>query len=161
MTTLYVLVGVPGSGKTTWIGHQSFDWDTTVVVSTDIFVERYAMSVRKTYNEVFEDYMPTAIGLMAELAQLAFVEGKDVVWDQTSTTINTRAKKLRMAPATYTKIAVVFNTPSPEVHAKMLDRPGKVIPTEVIQDMVARFEMPTVEEGFDKVIIARLLGVEL
>jgi len=161
MTTLYVLVGVPGSGKTTWIGHQSFNWDTTVVVSTDIFVERYAMSVRKTYNEVFEDYMPTAIGLMAELAQLAFVEGKDVVWDQTSTTINTRAKKLRMAPATYTKIAVVFNTPSPEVHAKMLDRPGKVIPTEVIQDMVARFEMPTVEEGFDKVIIARLLGVEL
>ena len=161
MPILYVLVGVPGSGKSTWIGHQTFNWDNTVVVSTDIFVERYAMSVGKTYNEVFEDYMPTAIGLMAESAQLAFAEGKDVVWDQTSTTIKTRARKLRMAPATYIKIAVVFNTPSLTVHAKMLDRPGKVIPTEVIQDMVARFEMPTVEEGFDKVIIARLLGVEL
>lgn len=161
MPILYVLVGVPGSGKSTWIGHQTFNWDNTVVVSTDIFVERYAMSVGKTYNEVFEDYMPTAIGLMAESAQLAFAEGKDVVWDQTSTTIKTRARKLRMAPDTYIKIAVVFNTPSLTVHAKMLDRPGKVIPTEVIQDMVARFEMPTVEEGFDKVIIARLLGVEL
>jgi predicted kinase len=160
MPILYVLVGVPGSGKSTWIGHQTFNWDNTVVVSTDIFVERYAMSVGKTYNEVFEDYMPTAIGLMAESAQLAFAEGKDVVWDQTSTTIKTRARKLRMAPATYIKIAVVFNTPSSTVHAKMLDRPGKVIPPEVIQDMVARFEMPTVEEGFDKVIIARLLGVE-
>lgn len=160
MPILYVLVGVPGSGKSTWIGHQTFNWDNTVIVSTDRFVEQYAMSVGKTYNEVFEDYMPTAIGLMAESAQLAFAEGKDVVWDQTSTTIKTRARKLRMAPATYIKIAVVFNTPTPAVHAKMLDRPGKVIPPEVIQDMVARFEMPTVEEGFDKVIIARLLGVE-
>lgn len=161
MSTLYVLVGVPGSGKSTWIGHQTFNWDNTVIVSTDRFVERYAMSVGKTYNEVFEDYMPTAVGLMAESALLAFAEGKDIIWDQTSTTIKTRAKKLRMTPDTYTKIAVVFNTPSPAVHARMLDRPGKVIPTEIMQDMIARFEMPTVEEGFDKVIIARLLGVEL
>jgi len=161
MSTLYVLVGVPGSGKSTWIGHQTFNWDNTVIISTDRFVERHAMSVGKTYGEVFEEYMPTAVKLMAESALLAFAEGKDVVWDQTSTTVSTRAKKLRMAPDTYTKIAVVFNTPSPAIHARMLDRPGKVIPEEVMQDMIARFEMPTVEEGFDKVIIARLLGVEL
>jgi len=161
MSTLYVLVGVPGSGKSTWIGHQTFNWDNTVIVSTDRFVERYAISVGKTYGEVFEEYMPTAVELMAESALLAFAEDKDVVWDQTSTTIKTRAKKLRMAPDTYTKIAVVFNTPSPAVHARMLDRPGKVIPEEVMQDMIARFEMPTVEEGFDNIIIARLLGVEL
>ena len=161
MPILYVLVGVPGSGKSTWIGHQTFNWDNTVIVSTDRFVEQYAMSVGKTYSEVFEDYMPTAVGLMAESAQLAFAEGKDIVWDQTSTTIKTRARKLRMAPATYIKIAVVFNTPSPAIHARMLDRPGKVIPTEIMKDMISQFEMPTVEEGFDKVIIARLLGVEL
>lgn len=161
MTKLYILVGVPGSGKSTWVGHQTFDWDNTIIVSTDRFVERYAKSVGKTYNEVFKDYMPTAVKLMAESARLAFAEGKDIVWDQTSTTVSTRAKKLRMAPDTYTKIAVVFNTPSPAVHARMLDRPGKSIPTEIMQDMIARFEMPTVEEGFDKVIIARLLGVEL
>ena len=160
MTMLYVLVGVPGSGKTTWIGHQKFDWDKTVIVSTDNFVEQYARSVDKTYNEVFKDYMPTAVNKMAEQARKAFKEGKVVVWDQTSTSVGSRAKKLRMAPEDYTKIAVVFETPRAELHAKFLDRPGKTIPHEVMQSMIDRFEYPTVEEGFDRIIKAKLQGIE-
>lgn len=160
MTMLYVLVGVPGSGKTTWIGHQKFNWDNTVIVSTDNFVEQYARSVGKTYSDVFKEYMPTAINKMAAQARKAFAEGKIVVWDQTSTSVGARAKKLRMAPEDYTKIAVVFETPTPEIHAKFLDRPGKNIPDEVITSMINRFEYPTLEEGFDRIVKAKLQGVE-
>ena len=157
---LYVLVGVPGSGKTTWIGHQKFDWDKTVIVSTDKLVEQYATSFGKTYNEVFKDYMPTAVNKMAAEARKAFSEDKIVVWDQTSTSISTRAKKLRMAPEHYTKIAVVFEVPTPEVHAKFLDRPGKTIPKEVLSSMIDNFVHPTVDEGFDRIIRAKLQGIE-
>jgi len=160
MTILYVLVGVPGSGKSTWIGHQTFDWDTTVIVSTDRHVERYAKSVGQTYNEVFDDYMPTAVGLMATEARDAFENNKIVIWDQTSTSVKTRAKKLRMAPEHYTKIAVVFKTPAAELHVMMLDRPGKNIPDYVLRNMIANFVYPTVDEGFDRIIDAKLLGVE-
>ena len=160
MTILYVLVGVPGSGKSTWIGHQKFDWDTTVIVSTDSHVERYAKSVGQTYNEVFDDYMPTAVGLMATEARDAFENNKIVIWDQTSTSVKTRAKKLRMAPEHYTKIAVVFKTPAAELHAMMLDRPGKNIPDYVLRSMIANFVYPTIDEGFDRIIDAKLLGVE-
>jgi predicted kinase len=160
MSILYVLVGVPGSGKSTWIGHQPFNWDNTVIVSTDRHVERYARSLGKTYSEVFNSYMPTASNLMVSEAQAAFDDGKIVVWDQTSTSITARAKKLRMTPLHYTKIAVVFETPRPHVHAMMLDRPGKNIPAEIIQDMINRFEYPTINEGFDKIIKAKLLGIE-
>jgi len=154
MTTLYVLVGVPGSGKTTWIGRQMFDWTNTVIVSTDHHVEQYARSVGKTYSEVFKDYMTTAVDLMSKTAVDAFKNNKVVIWDQTSTTAKTRAKKLRMAPAHYKKVAVVFKTPNVDTHAKMLDRPGKEIPTEIVKDMIDKFEYPTVEEGFDKIIDA-------
>ena len=154
MTKLYVLVGVPGSGKTTWIGQQMFDWTNTVIVSTDNHVEQYARTVGKTYSEVFKDYMPIALDLMTQTAVDAFKENKVVIWDQTSTTAKTRAKKLRMTPSHYTKIAVVFKTPAPEQHAKMLDRPGKNIPDEIVQDMIDRFEYPSVEEGFDRIINA-------
>lgn len=160
MTTLYVLVGVPGSGKTTWIGHQSFDWDKTVIISTDKYVEQYARSVGKTYSEVFQEYMPTAVEKMAQAAVEAFQDNKIVVWDQTSTSVSTRAKKLRMTPKHYTKIAVVFQTPRKEIHDKFLDRPGKEIPAEVIQDMITKFEYPTVAEGFDKIINAKLRGID-
>jgi predicted kinase len=160
MSTLYVLVGVPGSGKTTWTAHQKFDWEQTVIVSTDKYVEQYARSVGKTYNEVFNDFMPTAIEMMTATARQAFKDGKDVIWDQTSTTVKTRARKLRMAPEHYTKIAVVFDIPKPELHVKFLDRPGKSIPEEVMRDMINKFAYPTIEEGFDRIIKAKLLGVE-
>ena len=160
MTTLYVLVGVPGSGKTTWIGHQSFDWDTTVVVSTDRYVEQYAISMNKTYSEVFQEYMPTAVEKMAQAAVEAFRNNKVVVWDQTSTSVSARAKKLRMTPEHYTKVAVVFETPRKDVHDKFLDRPGKEIPKEVIQDMVTKFVHPTLDEGFDKIIKTKLKGMD-
>lgn len=160
MSTLYVLVGVPGSGKSTWIAHQSFDWDNSVIVSTDNFVEQYARSVGKTYNEVFQEYMPTAVEKMAAQARTAFDKNKIVIWDQTSTTVKTRARKLRMAPKHYKKIAVVFETPPPAIHEKFLDRPGKSIPTEVMRNMINHFEYPTLEEGFDQVIKATLLGIE-
>jgi predicted kinase len=154
MTTLYVLVGVPGSGKTTWIGRQMFDWTNTVIVSTDHHVEQYARSIGKTYSDVFKDYMPTAVDLMAKTAVDAFKNNKVVIWDQTSTTAKTRTRKLRMAPAHYKKVAVVFKTPNADTHAKMLNRPGKEIPTEIVQDMINKFEYPTVEEGFDSIIDA-------
>lgn len=160
MPTLYVLVGVPGSGKTTWIGHQTFDWDKTSIVSTDRYVERYARANGKTYTEVFTDYMPTALEKMVATAVEAFKNNKDVVWDQTSTSVKTRAKKLRMAPPHYKKVAVVFETPRPEVHVKLLDRPGKEIPDEVVQDMINKFEYPTLDEGFDEIINAKLKGIE-
>jgi predicted kinase len=161
MPVLYVLVGVPGAGKSTWIGHQTFNWDKTVIVSTDRHVERYAKSIGKTYNEVFDDYMSTAVDLMTTEARAAFAANKDVVWDQTSTSVKPRAKKLRMVPAHYTKIAVVFKTPPPALHAKMLERPGKTIPVEIIDDMIARFVYPTTDEGFDKIVNATLQGLEL
>lgn len=160
MTTLYVLVGVPGSGKTTWIGHQSFDWDDTVVISTDRYVEQYAIAMNKTYSDVFKEYMPTAVDKMAQAAVDAFKANKVVVWDQTSTSVSTRAKKLRMTPSHYTKIAVVFKTPRKDIHDKFLNRPGKEIPTDVIQDMISNFVYPTLDEGFDKVINARLKGID-
>jgi predicted kinase len=160
MTILYVLVGVPGSGKSTWTGHQSFDWEKTVIVSTDRFVTRHALEVGKSYREVFDDYMPTAVRLMAEQARDAFESNKIVVWDQTSTTVLSRAKKLRMCPDHYTKIAVVLETPKAELHPKFLDRPDKEIPWEVVQGMIDNFEMPTKDEGFDKIIKTKMRGVE-
>jgi len=151
MPKLYVLVGVPGAGKTTWIGHQDFNWDNTELVSTDRFVEQYADVNKKTYNEVFEAYMPTAVKLMAAQVVAARAAGKDIVWDQTSTTVKSRAKKFNMLPE-YEAIAVVFKTPElKELNLRLKSRPGKNIPSHVMVQMIRGFEMPTLSEGFSEI----------
>ena len=146
MPKLYVLVGVPGSGKTTWIKNQ--DWALgLIIVSTDAFVEDYARQQGKTYSEVFDEYMPTAVKLMAEQVTRARDSGHTIIWDQTSTTKASRARKFNMLPDYYA-IAVVFGTPSRiELRRRLDSRPGKEIPQVVIESMIAGFEMPTEEEG--------------
>jgi predicted kinase len=126
-----------------------------VVVSTDDHVERYAQSVGKTYSDVFAQYMPTAIQLMADDVVRARDAGRDIIWDQTSTTVNTRRKKFNMLP-NYRHIAVVFETPPLDVLKKRLaSRPGKVIPDDVVSMMIRNFTPPTVEEGYTEVINVR------
>jgi predicted kinase len=150
MTKCYQLVGVPGSGKSTWIKNQIWALGLTVV-STDAFVEDYARAQGKTYSEVFIEYMPRAVDLMAEQVVFAREHGHTIIWDQTSTTIASRARKFRMLPD-YEHIAVVFKTPEhKELMRRLMNRPGKEIPDHVIASMIASWEEPTEEEGFKEI----------
>lgn len=152
MPKAYILVGVPSSGKSTWIAKQPFDWNNTVIASTDNYVEREAKRQGKTYSEIFKDTMPTAVNHMAKTVVDAVKAKQDIVWDQTSTTRHTRAKKIRMLP-NYEKIAVVFPTPNANELARRLgNRPGKSIPDVVMKNMIDGWEEPTESEGFDKII---------
>jgi predicted kinase len=147
MPKCYQLIGVPGSGKSTWIKNQDWALGLTIV-STDAFVEDYARKEGKTYNEVFKDYMPEAVKLMAEQVVFARKHGHTILWDQTSTTIASRKKKFNMLPG-YEHIAVVFRTPNrDELDVRLSGRPGKHIPKEVVDSMIAGWEEPTLEEGF-------------
>ncbi len=110
-----------------------------------------AKKQNKTYTEVFNDFMPKAVNIMTEHVKLARDAGQDIIWDQTSTTVHTRRKKLVMLPDYYA-IAVVFKTPDSDELAKRLSsRPGKIIPEGVLQSMIGNWEEPTLEEGFKEI----------
>ena len=151
MPKLYMMVGVPGSGKSTWVKNQEFWMKDCAYISTDMWVEMEAERRGVTYSEIFQEYMPKAVELMVNQVELARDKGMDIIWDQTSTTIATRAKKFRMLPEYYA-IAVVFRIPEPEeLQRRLASRPGKVIPSEVLDDMIAKWQEPTLEEGFNEI----------
>jgi predicted kinase len=150
MPNVYVLVGVPGSGKSTWVADQNWGKDC-VYVSTDEYVERFAKRLGKTYNDVFDTVMPRAVKLMARTVVRARNSNRDIIWDQTSTTVKSRLKKFNMLPDYY-HIAVVFKTPdNNELQKRLASRPGKNIPRSVVDSMIKNFEMPTEEEGFKEI----------
>jgi len=123
-------------------------------VSTDQHVEGYAEDQGKTYSEVFAEYMPTAVKQMMINVNFAAALQMDIVWDQTSTTVASRARKFNALPESlnYEHIAVVFGTPDlDELKDRLASRPGKNVPWEVVQGMIDNFEMPTEEEGFKEI----------
>jgi predicted kinase len=152
MPKLYVLVGVPGSGKSTWVSEQDWAGDCAYI-STDKHVNTHAKLVGKTYSEVFTEVMPNAVQMMITEVEIARTAGKDIIWDQTSTTAASRARKFNMLPDYYA-IAVVFGTPEPaELVMRLENRydSGKIIPDSVVQSMIDNWEQPTLEEGFQEI----------
>jgi predicted kinase len=160
MPKCYQLIGVPAAGKSTWYKNQLWlgeDKKNHKYVSTDQHVEGYAKDQGKTYSEVFEEYMPTAVRQMMVNVNMAAAFQLDIVWDQTSTTLASRARKFNALPPStnYEHIAVVFRTPDrDELDVRLSGRPGKHIPKNVIDSMIANWEEPTLEEGFKEIWIA-------
>lgn len=150
MPTLYMLVGVPGSGKSTWVSNQNWTGDCTVV-SSDRFIDDEAARLGKTYNDIFNDYVKIATKLMENHVAVAQANNLNIIWDQTNVSAKSRAKKLAMLP-NYEKIAVVFKTPDEaELTRRLASRPGKSIPDIAMRSMIDNFEMPTEDEGFKEI----------
>jgi predicted kinase len=150
MPTLYILIGVPGSGKSTWIQQQCWA-ENCAIVSTDNYVEAAAAQRGLTYSQVFDAVMPDAIRNMTQQVFQARAQGRDIIWDQTSTTVASRARKFRLLPD-YRAVAVVFATPeSQELARRLASRPGKHIPQRVMHQMIRGWQEPTLAEGFAEI----------
>jgi len=154
MPRCYQMVGVPGSGKSTWIANQAWAQDC-VVVSTDRWIEVFARELNSTYSDVFDLFMPAAVRAMSAEVSRAQQQGRDIIWDQTSVSVFSRAKKFASLP-NYEHVAVVFRTPEQgELARRLAGRPGKTIPDSVLRNMIDSFEEPTEEEGFQEIWYAQ------
>lgn len=154
--TLHMLIGVPCSGKSTWVD-KVVQGPNVYVASTDNLIETHAQLHGKTYSEVFKDAIKDAEKAMYTAVQQAVKDDMSIVWDQTNLNRKARAKKLIMIPDHYIKIAVVFEIPK-DLWQRLEDRnntTGKFIPEGVVQHMINSAEFPLHDEGFDHIINAK------
>lgn len=155
---MYILVGPPGAGKSTWI-EKEFQGECSVI-STDDIIQAVADDAGKTYNEVFSKYIKAAEKLMwQEFDSVVSNNCYPVIIDRTNMSIASRRKFFERLynfhkNHGYQIHAVVFPKPEDKEHQRRLNnRPGKTIPWEAINGMLASFQMPTTEEGFTSVTI--------
>lgn len=153
---LYVLVGLPGSGKSTWTKNFLATADKPfVVVSTDDILERIAKENGSSYNEVINHSYGNAEKEMKRNATEAFHKGISVIWDQTNMGVNKRRKILSQTPKEYRKIAVLFELDEKELYNRLNKRAeetGKVISPKIVEQMKEGYVEPTKAEGFDEII---------
>ena len=150
MPTLYMLIGVPAAGKSTWLEKNKTGG---VIISSDDHIERLAAERGQTYNEAFRDVSGQAMTLMMQDLRAAIKAGEDIYWDQTNTGVKSRAKKLKQVPSNYRKVAVFLKTPDDAEHERRLaSRPGKSIPAHVMKTMKENLQFPTKDEGFNEIV---------
>jgi len=161
--TCYVMVGLPGTGKSTYVSEQLMPTlsDDAFIYSTDRLIEEAAENRGQTYNEAFRDMIGPATQQMEHWLDIYSTwDNVDVVWDQTNTGRKKREKIVRrMKDRGYRMEAICFLHPDPgeiedmkEWRRRLASREGKTIPEHVLENMTENFTVPSIPEGFDRVI---------
>jgi predicted kinase len=149
----YMLIGVPGSGKSTWI-KDNITEDFTIL-STDDYIERKAKEEGKSYNEAFNSNISEAFRVLRREMDKAISEKRNIVWDQTNTDSKSRRAKLNLIPSFYRKVAVVISLPErKELERRLLLRPGKTISNNTLEDMINMFiaTIPNLHDEFEEIL---------
>ncbi len=149
---IVVLVGLPGSGKST-LRKAIFTEDDYVIVSTDDIITEIADHRGETYNDCFKPYIGIAEFVARQQFARAIRQGRSIVWDQTNLTVNKRNRILSQVPRSYLKVGVYVEIDEERRQARLLDRPGKNIPEDVDANMMKSYVRPSViDEDFDEVL---------
>lgn len=157
-----LMVGVSGSGKTTWVNsHKEY-----IACSTDSIIEQLAESMGISYTEAFDyiqnkkkfDYITTKF---FEKIHECILNDKDFVIDRTHLKRNVRfsliseLKTFAMENGKRLELsAVSFELPKNTIFERLKNREkktGKFIPKEVILEQINSFDIPTIDEGFDTI----------
>ena len=147
--TLYITVGLPGSGKSTYV--KNFIKDKEIeYLSSD--------SLRAVYGKSEEDQTvtPLVFGHIKRKVDEFLKDGKNVLVDATSVNRKERSDYIKTAKKYGAKIVViVFKMDRQgliERNKKRGEQGGRVVPDWVIDKMLAKFEEPSYSEGIDVMI---------
>lgn len=144
--TIHVMVGIPGSGKSTYA--KQLEKQGAVRVSLDEIREKLeAETGSKSEPKVFSE----GLKQMKE----ALSQGKDVVCDSTNVYPKKREAYFKIAEQYGAKINAIFiNTDKKECLERNSKREGKAkVPAVAIHTSAKKLIPPTVEEGFNQVIV--------
>ena len=148
-----MLIGPTLSGKSTYITN---NYPHTQVISRDEIVMEVFGS--RDYNLAFKEVDQKEVDrVLAERLKEANDLKTSVIIDMTNMTVKRRMVTLRNFGKDFTRIAVVFPILSDEEYTKRnIDRNAKEnkwIPPFVIKSMIDSYQEPTLEEGYDRIVI--------
>lgn len=153
----HFFVGLPGSGKSFLTEKIIKDNPDIVVLSMDNIIERYAQQENKSYREIWSSYIKIAEKEFNDTLDYAIKNKKDILWDQTNLTSESRAKKLpKLIENGYEIDAVAIELSSNEWMRRVEHREangGKTMPKAVLEDMAKSYQSPTYQEGFSNILV--------
>ena len=145
---LIILVGIPGSGKTTYAKEYVKKYNNTIHLSSDsIRAELYGdESIQGNPGEIFS--------LMQKRAIEALNDGRDVIYDATNITRKDRSCIINLCPKFVKIEAHIIWAPIEECITRDIKR-ERTVGKEVIDKMLKHFQAPFYDEGIDEITIIK------
>jgi predicted kinase len=140
-----VLVGLPGSGKSTWAAQRG-----AARLSSDL-IRRLLVD-----DETDQTIHRHVFRVLRYLLRQRLILGRPVNYvDATNLTPAERAPYVLMAHLHgYAAEAVFFDVPVDECRARNERRP-RVVPVEALEQMARKLVPPSLEEGFDRITVLK------
>ncbi|UEM25365.1 ATP-binding protein (plasmid) [Skermanella mucosa] len=158
MSVVLVLMGLPGSGKTTWRrGFLAERPGTAHAVGRDDIVEELAAIHRITYAEAWRTFSRIIDKEFRRRLAEAFTLDRDVVVDNTNLTAKARRRILGRVPRGWKRVGVIFDIPEPQLVDRLRARGeagGKHVAPWLLRQMRSHWEPPSPAE-FDSLLIIR------
>ncbi len=135
MPVLILMVGVPGSGKSSFVEALKRSIPMLAVAHMDRVVVG-TRSLSTSWKKCQED------------ARRALIMRQPVCIDRTNCTVLERGVWLAIAPQGYRKVAIVMDTSLEDSIARAKARKERPVPERVIRELHAKYVSPSRDEGF-------------
>jgi protein phosphatase len=149
MNTLYLTIGAPGSGKSTYSKNFIKDKDIEYLSSDELRAQLGKDESDQTVTGQVFDHIKKKVVEYLEMGDSVLID---------ATNINKKDRKYYIDTAkrnNATVIGLVCHATKDELIERNIKRGesgGRNVPVWVIEKMLNKYEPPTTEEGFDKII---------
>lgn len=145
MPVLYLLVGIPGAGKTTWaMAHPNLCYVGSDAVRQELYGKELTLRGHAKVH-----------GIMMQRALAYLKSGQDVVLDSAHLSKYSRRLVLKQLPGYVRRVAVFLDTPLRQALFNNAHR-DRHVPEIGIGLLRLRLSKPTYEEGFDEILVHRV-----
>lgn len=107
---VYMLIGVPGAGKTTFL-KKNAPHGSIAIVSTQSIIKDVMKKESCDYAAAYDKAKETIAETISRRISLLTERNKSIIIDQSNHTYGNRLKKFRLIPDHYERIGIVFNAP--------------------------------------------------
>lgn len=146
MTTLNIMIGIPGSGKSNYAKKCLINDNTEYLSSDDIRIELYGFEDQTHNNVVFETMKKRTLN--------ALRNGKDVIYDATNLSKKRRNGIISEARKLSAQInAYLCCTPINIILERNITRVERQLPWDKLVQMIQSIEPPMYYEGFDNIYL--------
>ena len=150
MITFHLIMGLSGSGKTTYAKSIAALKSCVLLSSDDLRKEYYGdESVQDNPAFIFEQ--------MRIRTPNALKEGKDVIYDATNLSAKRRKNLLKQLPKNIIKVCHCMLTPL-ETCVQNDSKRGRHVSEHIIMKQLTQFQVPWYDEGWDDIITVKLFG---